>query len=107
VARLRHELKPVPIYDGRDLAPIHVDWLAISHIPEDANSRETFILYWLNGRGRPQEILEYDTLEIALDQAQTIAGINQDEWHSCAVVVMCAGHWDKMDLSHPINHTKS
>lgn len=103
MVRLRDALKPVPIYDGNKVVPITLEWLAISRVAEDQHGPETCVLYFLNAQGRPEEFLQFDSLEIAMDQAHAIAGVDQGEWRTCSVVVTSEGPWNTMTLSHPLS----
>lgn len=78
VARLPGALTPVPIYAGEPPAPIDCAWLVISRVQP-----ETFVLYFVGSRGEIHELLQFETLRIALDQAHAIAGFPQSEWTTC------------------------
>jgi hypothetical protein len=71
LARLPLALTPVPIYAGEPPTPMDCDWLAISCVT-DEDGDESFILYFLDGGGRIREVLQFETLDIALDQAHAI-----------------------------------
>jgi hypothetical protein len=79
---------PQPIYSANTVERIECSWLAISRCdagkPADP---ETFILYFLDGRGLPQEALQYETEGIAIDQAHAITAVGYDQWKSCSVAV--------------------
>ena len=82
VARLPQSCKPVPIWDGKTLEPIEVQWLAVSHVPESDEGPETYVVYFLDSSAKITECLQFDTLEIALDQACDIMGMKMDSWKS-------------------------
>lgn len=48
---------------------------------------ESYIVNFYSDDGELLEALQFDTLEIALDQAKAIAGIESSEWRKCNVVV--------------------
>jgi hypothetical protein len=60
--------------------------------PADPDPK-TFILYFLNENGEPQELLQFDTLEIALDQAHAICGFPH-----CDVSVLEDGSYSVTEL---------
>jgi hypothetical protein len=76
LARLPASLRSVPIYSGDPPVPIPCEWLGVAHVSGDGphRDRETFILYFLDQNGDPQETLQFETLQIALDQANAICG---------------------------------
>jgi hypothetical protein len=79
--RLRDDLKPLPIYlDG----PISPDWIGITHCvgrwERRTDMSDDFIIYFMTDDGRDLEFEQYETLEIALDQAHGRYGIRKDEW---------------------------
>lgn len=88
VARFPESLRSVPILSGDPAEPIDCEWLAISRVAaEPSVGPETFILYFIDGRGIPHGYLQYETLEIALDQAADISGFPPHGWTSCALIV--------------------
>src|SRR5262245_28356897 len=86
VVRLREELSPVPIYRGLDGEPIAAEWLAISEVRDHDDEPSDFCLYLLDREGAPSECLQFETLDIALDQAHDIVGVARVEWLTCSVV---------------------
>ena len=88
-ARLREELKPPEVYDARgEHAP--GDWLAVTHSVRPYPGRvplERWILYLLDDRGKVGLVAQFDTLEIVLDQAHSIFGVERDEWRETHVLV--------------------
>lgn len=89
--RLRTELKPVEIYMGDPPAPINPDWVAITHAILRWRRRpdgiESFNLAFFMDDGQRLTWEQFETLEIAIDQAKSIVGILPDEWHSCRVEI--------------------
>lgn len=94
-ARLRDELKPLPIWSAESNAPINPDWVGINHtLWKDARRSDVVEEYNLAFYGDDGELLEYlqfGTLEIAIDQAKAIAGVQPSEWRECSVAVSCDG----------------
>jgi hypothetical protein len=90
-ARLRDELKPLPIWSAESNEPINPDWVGINHaVWKDAQRSgvaEGYNLAFYRDSGEVLEYLQFDTLEIALDQAKAIAGIQPSEWRECNVSV--------------------
>jgi hypothetical protein len=88
--RLRPELRPVPILGG-DGEPVQVDWIALTRslytVPGTVGPYEGYVLYLLTDAGEHSEVLQFDTLPIAIDQAHAILGIARDEWSPCDVVL--------------------
>lgn len=91
-ARLREELKPVEIFTSATLEPIRPDWVAICYSrmwnPRWPMGIENFTLYYLLDDGTTLETEQWDTLEIALDQAKAIIGTLHNEWAECRVKVI-------------------
>lgn len=89
--RLRNELKPVEIYMGDPPAPINPDWVAITHAilcsPRRPDGIESFNLTFFLDDGQCLTWQQFDTMEIAIDQANAIVGIRPDEWHTCCVEI--------------------
>lgn len=84
VARFPDELNPVPVYSGDPPAPIRCAWLVVTHVPEGPPATpETFLLYFLGQEGEIHECLQYETLEIAIDQAHAVAGLPRSAWIAC------------------------
>jgi hypothetical protein len=87
--RLPAELRPVEIYPVDTLEPIDPDWVAITHAVSVREGRtdfsEGYCMYFLTDDGRMLAYEQFDTLEIALDQANAIAGIPQTAWRECHV----------------------
>jgi hypothetical protein len=63
---------------------------------------ETFVLYFLDATGTPQELLQYETLQIAVDQAYAIAGYPQQEWTTCDIPVLDDGGYDVAQLKKAV-----
>jgi hypothetical protein len=103
VAKLPAALRPVPIYAGDPPAPIPCEWLGVSHVNDGPSANaETFLLYFLDGSGEPQEVLQYETLEIAVDQAHAICGYPQREWARCDIPVLDDGSYDVEELQSAV-----
>jgi hypothetical protein len=89
--RLRDELKPVEIYMGDPPEPINPDWVAITHgqiwSARRPDGIEGFNLTFFMDDGRRITSEQFDTLNIAMDQAKSIVGILHDEWQSCHVEI--------------------
>jgi hypothetical protein len=82
---LREDLKPVQICMGDPPRPIEPDWLAISHwISGDG---EGCNLVFFRFTGDPITSEQFDTLQIALDQAHAIVGVKHSEWQPCHVEI--------------------
>ena len=87
--RLRPALRPVEIYLADTLEPIDPDWVAITHafvpIEGRVDALEAFCMHFLTEIGEMLGHYQFDTLEIALDQAHAIAGIPLTDWRACHV----------------------
>ena len=93
--RLRDELKPLPIWSAESNEPINPDWVGVNHtawkVPQGSKESEAYNLAFYRDDGELLEYLQFDTLEIALDQAKAIAGIQPSEWRECNVSVSSGG----------------
>jgi len=87
--RLPAELRPVAIFPVDTLKPIDPHWVAITHAVAEREGRidfsEGFCIYFLTDDGHMLAYEQFDTLEIALDQANAIAGIPRTSWTECHV----------------------
>ena len=94
--RLRENLKPMSDYMmGDPPEPLNPTWVGIScfvrrsaRIP---NGRESYKLCFYDEQGKEITHNDFDTLEIALDQATAIVGIGRHEWRECSVQVPESG----------------
>jgi hypothetical protein len=90
-APLSEELRPVSIFAGDPAVPIKADWIGISHcvvrLPPRSEEIESYIVNFYSERGELLEALQFETLNIALDQAKSIAGIAPSDWRNCNVPV--------------------
>lgn len=83
--RLRDNLKPVEIYIGEPPLPIEPDWVAITHGFSRRLDGYNLVFFRLDGTMITWE--QFETLEIALDQAHAIVGIEHSEWEACHVEI--------------------
>jgi len=78
---------PLPICAGDPPAPITPDWAAITVFdPSDASAGGA-TLEFLTNTGEILGHFQFDTVEIAVDQAQDIAGIARADWRLSNVVL--------------------
>ena len=99
LARFPASLGPVSIYSGDPPVPIPCEWLSVAYVPDGSIADpETFILYFLDENGEPQEALQFGTLQIAVDQAHWICGYPQDGWTTCDVPVLEDGSYSVTEL---------
>jgi hypothetical protein len=89
--RIREDLKPLIIHDEDD-EPIEAEWAAI--VEGGKAPKEWFRVSFMSDEGEEVESLSFETLEIALDQAKEIAGIDHDEWTECDVTERDGLKWD-------------
>ena len=93
--RLRSELKPLPIWSAENDEPINPDWVGINHsvskVPQRSDEVEGYNLAFYRDDGELLEYLQFDSLEIALDQAKAIVGVQPSEWRECNVTVSSDG----------------
>ena len=70
-------------------ATISPDWLGISQVrsrhPHRTDVHEDFILHFFMDDGRELTWEQFESLEIALDQAACIIGVRQSEWRECCI----------------------
>jgi hypothetical protein len=90
--RLRNELKPVEIYMGDPPELIKPDWVAITHAILRSGRRpdgiEGFNLVFFMDDGQCVTWEQFETMQIAIDQAKSIIGMLPDEWHTCRVEIV-------------------
>ena len=71
------------------LQPIDPDWVASTHAVAMREGRtdlsEGYCMYFLADDGEMLAYEQFDTLEIALDQANAIAGVPRTAWRECRV----------------------
>ena len=90
--KLPEHLKPVPIYAPEPIRPV---WLAVSFVPSTPkNVAESYVLSFLDAVGDELEFIQFDTLEIALDQALAIAGVEHADWTECSTPI--PDEWDQI-----------
>lgn len=89
--RLKEKLKPLPIWMSEPLKPIEADRVGINRIvhitPQRLNVVKGYALAFDRDNGEALEYLQFDTFEIAIDQARDIAGVQPSEWCECSVSV--------------------
>jgi hypothetical protein len=89
--RLRDELKPVEIYMGDPPELINPDWVGITHAILRWRRRpdgiENFNLAFFMDDGQCLTWEQFETLQIAIDQANSIIGILPEEWNVCRVEI--------------------
>lgn len=81
------------LHSGMEYGPdgqILPDWLAITRVTSPAE-RETWILYFLSRDGDTYEVVQDETLEIAMDTAYADADVGHEEWQRCFVPVPESG----------------
>lgn len=90
--RLDADQRPVPVYvsirDGLaqdDTQPIDPDWLGVIEWSE--GDRHSYELIFYQDSGEWLERLQFDSLRIALDQAQGITGVPPAEWEEASIEV--------------------
>jgi len=66
---------------GSDAAPIEIDLLiATKYSPGPDDPRDVYILSVVDRAGVEQDHLQYESMEILLDQAWDMFGVTPDEW---------------------------
>jgi len=83
----------LPVFNSARDEFIRPDWMAITRVAESPNHPETFILYMLTTEGEILDLVQRSSLEIALDEAKSIAGLSHSAWNVCDVVM---SEWDLM-----------
>src|SRR5919199_5930665 len=73
-------LHPVPIFGGDPPEPINASSAAIVHLRDERG--ESFALELYDPAGTMLECLQFETLEIALDQAAAIIGLQPADWRA-------------------------
>jgi hypothetical protein len=79
-AELHAGLQPVPIFGGDPPDPINASSAAIVHLRDERG--ESFALELYDPAGTMLECLQFETLEIALDQAAAIIGLQPADWRA-------------------------
>ena len=80
---LQEKYRPFEIHDGK---PIEVDWMAITHAA--TRRLESFNLTFLRSDGHVIDWTQFDALDIALDRARAIVGVEWSEWQRCSIPIM-------------------
>jgi hypothetical protein len=95
----------VEIYSGDPPARIEPAAALLIHAPESPQNREAYLLELLDSSGALLESLQFDTLEIALDQARDVARIPRSAWTSADYVLPL--EYDRVDLTrlHPVDYS--
>ncbi len=92
--RLRGDLLPLSIFDS-DGQPLRATRLIIDLVPVDDARREQYLLRFVGSDGEDLEVMQFDTLPIALDQAAAVVGVMPDEWvsteHGKPLIVLDGG----------------
>ena len=79
--------RELPIYSGEPLLPLPASWIAISEVPESLPEDDSYCMYVIDDVGEIHECLQWETLEIAIDQGRWILGIEKWAWIECSVLV--------------------
>jgi hypothetical protein len=94
VRRLNLAGSEVPIFDSLGEA-IRAEWAAIVQYavnhPGRVDQLEGFAVALYSEDGVELESIQFDTLEIALDQGSSILGVSRDAWEVCSVDVSAEG----------------
>lgn len=89
--RLREEHLPVPIFtlssDDDGPRPIEPDWMCVVRWSDHVvpPRREVYELAFYRDDGEWLEGLQYDTLEIALDQASDLIRVEREDWEEASL----------------------
>ena len=74
--------------------PIDPFWIAVTDVWSSFGDltypKQGFVLYFLASDGHILAREQFETLEIALDQAHSIAGVGFDQWRAAGLVLDCA-----------------
>lgn len=85
--RLAPDCAPIPIFvsvpDSDEPVPIEPDWLGVVRWSE--KDQERFELAFYTADGGWLEGLQFDTAEIALDQAAEIVGVLPGQWEAVSI----------------------
>jgi hypothetical protein len=79
--------QPLPIFSGDPPEPITPDWAAIAYFPGTKPNDDRFVLRFLTADGVPLEHLQFLTLDVALAEAEAIAGISPNKWGRCEILI--------------------
>jgi hypothetical protein len=95
VRRLHLAGSEVPIFDNLAGEAIRAEWAAIvqsavNH-PGRLDQLEGFAVALYSEDGVELEWIQFDTLEIALDQGSSILGVSRGAWEVCRVDVSAEG----------------
>ncbi|MEZ5989274.1 MAG: hypothetical protein R3F30_09165 [Planctomycetota bacterium] len=82
VAEIPEGTHPLGIISGDPPARLAARWAAIAIVP---SSPPSYLLYLLGPSGAILEVLQFESMLIALDQAMAIVGIGGGGWSSCDV----------------------
>ena len=77
------------------MEPIEPDWVAISSATHPIPGKPpSYILYFIGSSGDILEVLQWDTIQIALDQARQLANVDDSGWATCNLDVPSSGPFD-------------
>jgi hypothetical protein len=83
---------PLAIRSGaRPDEPIRPDWIAVTEVTAQGQEPHSWPMYFLTNDGEVLASFQWETLEVAMDQAHAIAGIPRATWCECRVAVPKSG----------------
>lgn len=80
VARIPADAPPSPVYAGDPPVPIPARWVVVSICRAASEGPPTYCVYLLGGSGAILDVGVYESIRIALDQAQALVGATRLEW---------------------------
>ena len=79
--------RELPIFAGEPLLTLPARWIAISEVPGSLPEDDSYCMYVIDDVGEIPECLQWETLEIAVDQGRWILGIAKSAWIECRLLV--------------------
>lgn len=98
--RLPDSSRPLQIFGGSPPTPLPCEWLAITQARDEL--KESFALYFLDAAGAILDVVPFETLRIALDQATALCDVRPDEWVMLNLEVQSDGLVDAQRLAQAV-----
>lgn len=87
IARIPESAHPLPPGYWGDGVSVRADWAAIAIALQERHRVPSYHLYWLGGDAEMLDLHDFESMEIALDQARVLAHIQLSSWRKCKIPV--------------------
>lgn len=99
IARIPDSAHPLPSGFWGDGVSVRAGWAAIAIVLQERHRVPNYHLYWLGDDGEMLDLLDYESMEIALDQARVQAHIQAGSWRKCKIPVYVDRRIDRVVFS--------